>query len=196
MRSYTLIVYIVFLISLINLSHGQVIKGQIIVEFLDDYEPLPGVTILVDSIYHMSDIDGLFIIDSLLSYPDSIMFSCSFNMDLKIINLPDNYDTLDLAKIELIKSKIISPSKYDSLRSELIETYEQGIIIVQQNKADRFLKDKYEPIHDWDHIVGYLVKGEYEKNSVIHPYDKNKKIELDFNDSHNLFILDYKLLNE
>lgn len=175
-------------------ANGQVIRGQTIDKFIDDYEPLPGVTILVDSMYVMSDIDGLFIVDSLSSFPDSIMFSGP--VDLKIINLPDNYDTLDLAKIELIRSKIISPNQYDSIRSELIKTYDLDIIIVQQNKADKFLQDKYEPIRDWNHILGYLVKGEYEKTSISHPYDSQREIELNYNDLYNLFILDYNTLKD
>jgi hypothetical protein len=172
-------------------THGQYIMGKTISQSLSNYENLPGIAVTIDSISQITDIDGQFKFESLTHYPNSIIFSGSFHPKLLIFNLPCDYDSLDLGLLEMIEYEMISPTQYDSLRNELIKTFDLDIITVQQKKADLILKSKYTAINDWNHIVGYIVLDEINKSWIINPYDKQTKLDIIYDRDLEVIKIDY-----
>jgi hypothetical protein len=187
----------IMITGLTNNVQSQVIRGQLIGKYQDKYESLPGISVMIDTAYQISDIDGFFNYQTGKNYPKSLVISGYVHPRLLIYNLPVNYDTLDLGKIELIEHMIISPHQYDSIRNNVISSFKNiDILIVQQQKADNLLKTKYSPLNDWSSIVGYVVLDKIMANEMLNPLDEKAKIKIDYNVENDLISLDYNKIKK
>ena len=183
--------------GLISTIQSQEIRGQLICRYLDKIDTLPGISVLVDTTYVISDIDGFFSINNLKNYPNSILISGCIHPKLLITNLPKDYKSLDLGQIELIEHLIISPTEYDSIRTNLIKSSNtKDLLIIKQQNADSKLKSKYKPFHDWSTCVGYIVLDSITKDEMLNPFDRETKIKIDYNVEKDLITLDYKMIKK
>ena len=175
-------------------SEGQIIKGKIVIKLGNIYEPLPAITVNIDSLFCISNLDGEYILRPENLKSDSILFKGSYCATIKIINLPSNFDTLNLGTIEMIEHKMISQKQYDSICNVLIKTFKPDIYIVQKSKADKLLREKFSPIYHWAELLGYIVSGEVVSNEMIHPFEKAKMIIFQYDTVQDMIILNYKNL--
>lgn len=178
------------------LSFSQIIKGKVVMKLLDSYEPLPGVTIHTDTTYYITDFNGLFCFNSFKKNLDFILFKASYFANIKIINLPSNFDTLDLGTIEMIEHKVISKKQYDSIRNAIIKSFKPDIISVQISKADKILQKKYKPVYHWAELLGYIVIDEVSSGDLVNPFDNYKRIVFEYDSMQDLILMDYKKIIE
>jgi len=192
MRRTILIIITVIATGLINSIQSQEIHGQLISKYQDKIDSLPGITVKIDTTYTISDINGFFKFNKLKKYPSSILISGYIHPKIKITNLPVDYKSLDLGKIELIEHLTISPTQYDSIRTKLIKSFKTNeLSITQQQKANSFLKLKYKPVQDWGNIIGYIVSDSITNDIIQNPFNDNEKIKVDYDVENDVIILDY-----
>jgi hypothetical protein len=183
--------------GLINNIQSQEIRGQLISKYQDKIETLPGIGVMIDTTYMISDIDGFFTFNAVKSYPNSILITGYMHPKLRIINLPIDYKSMDLGQIDLIEHSIISPTQYDSIRTNLIKTFKTNdLLIIKQQKADSELKSKYKPIQDWSSTVGYVVLDSITKDTMQNPFDKSATIKVDYDVNKDLITLDYNKIKK
>ena len=195
MTRITVIIIGILAFGLNNKLQSQIITGQVIDKATN--ESLAGVKIFIDSTYVISDFDGNFSTKDLKKHPNSITFEATYGIKLKIINLPKNYDTLKLDKVELINHAFISKSQYDSIRNCLIATFEnKDLLIIQQRKADSLLESKYSAIYCWSDLLGYDVLDSISNKEITNPFDCKSKVILDFDPSMDLITLDYEKIKK
>ena len=195
MTRITVIIIGILAFGLNSKLQSQIITGQVIDKATN--ESLAGVKIFIDSTYVISDFDGNFSTKDLKKHPNSITFEATYEIKLKIINLPKNYDTLKLDKVELINHTFISKSQYDSIRTCLIATFDnKDLLIIQQKKADSLLKSKYSAIYCWSDLLGYDVLDSISNKEITNPFDNKSKVILDFDPSMDLITLDYEKIKK
>jgi len=195
MKRTNLILISLVLFGSISYLQAQTINGQVVSKLKDKYECLIGVLIYVDSAATVSDIDGEFSFHSFIKYPTSILFEGYMQARLMIINLPRDYDSLYLGKIELIERTVmthISTTQYDTIRTNLIKSFKtNNVLNIQQQKADSILKLKYKPICEWTVVLEYAVLDSLISNEMINPFDNEIKFKVDYDINNDLIIVDY-----
>ena len=192
MKRTILIFLTVITTGLTNNIQSQKIYGQLISRYQDKIDSLPEISVAIDSIYTISGIDGFFKFNNLKRYPSSILISGYIHPKIKITNLPVDYKSLDLGKIELIEHLTISPTQYDSIRTKLIKSFKTNeLSITQQQKANSFLKLKYKPVQDWGNIIGYIVSDSITNDIIQNPFNDKEKIKVDYDVEKDIIILDY-----
>ena len=179
-------------------GYSQIIIGEIVSERNNQLEYHIGATISLDSISKISDFFGCFRFDSLVSIPNTISIKGIIGPKFIIYNLPQNSDTLDLGKIEIVEYETISVSEFDSIRLIEINNLKERHRISKRrlNSLDYKLNKKYNGV---DIAVGgiigfYINRNKLSKYVVRHPFDYEYEIELDWDSKKDIIRLNYNEL--